>query len=154
MNPPEPLELPAIVLLASSPPAVIVGTPEVVVLTSAMMFGLVPEQVLQKMYTSRRASFPVIVGVNVWPARLVELKPKPFAFASSTRRFKIGEFVRVTFPGLELKSQFAGTPVWKSACVVSVKQPLTDAADSEKFFTVVPPLVTTTFDVVPGIKPG
>jgi hypothetical protein len=56
----------------------------------------------------------------------------------------LGAFDKVTSPGLAARSQFVtGLAVWKSACVVSVKQPLAADAVSAKSFVVVPPSVTT-----------
>src|SRR5919112_4753062 len=77
MNPPEPLEVPATVDEARSPPAVITMFPALVVLTSTVRFGFVPEQEAQKMLTSSFCSVPVVTGVKVSPARLVLLKPTP-----------------------------------------------------------------------------
>jgi hypothetical protein len=56
-----------------------------------------------------------------------------------------------TLPGLAFKSVFVGTPLWKSDCVVSVRQALTGAMVSAKFFIVVPLSVTTTGDCVAGL---
>jgi len=47
-------------------------------------------------------------------------------------------------PGLDVRSTDEGTPAWKSAWVVSVRQPLWGADAREKFRTVVPPSVTAT----------
>ena len=46
------------------------------------------------------------------------------------------------------------TPVWKSACVVSVRQALVGAAVSEKFCVVVPPSVTTIDEAEAEENPG
>src|SRR6185369_3262696 len=112
MNPPEALDVPGIVALASRPPAVITGTPPLVVRTSPIRLGSVPEQVAQKMTTSRRVSCPVTLGVKVWPGKLVVVKPTPLVLASSTFRSIAGAFTKVTLPGLVVKSQLVGTPSW------------------------------------------
>ena len=44
-----------------------------------------------------------------------------------------------------MRSTFVGTPVWKSACVVSVRQPLAGAGVSAKFRVVVALSFTTMF---------
>jgi len=156
-NPP-PSEVPGEVALASKAPAVMFGTrlpPDVVVvLTSAMMFGFVPEQVAQKMYTSSFGSVPVTVGLNVWPSKAVEVKPKPAVLLSETETFRNGASSRMTLPGLVVRSVFAGTPSWKSAWVVSVRHPLLAAVVSEKFCVVVLPSVTVIGPADPVLKPG
>ncbi len=47
-----------------------------------------------------------------------------------------------------------GTPVRKSACVVSVRHAFAGAAVSEKFCVVVLPSVTTIPEALPGTYPG
>jgi hypothetical protein len=49
-----------------------------------------------------------------------------------------------TFPALVVASTFVSSPVCQSLWVVSVKQELAAAAESEKLRVVVPPSVTTT----------
>ncbi len=55
----------------------------------------------------------------------------------------LAAFSSMTSPGLAVRSTFVGTPVWKSAWVVSVGQALAGAVPSEKSFVVVAPSVTT-----------
>ena len=82
------------------------------------------------------------------------MKPNPFVLESSTDKFRIGAFRRITFPGLPVRSQLDGRPAWKSACEVSVKHPLLGAGISTKFWIVVPPLVTKMLPAVPEFRPG
>ena len=63
-------------------------------------------------------------------------------------------FTSVTSPGLLVRSQLVATPVWKSACVVSVRQLLVGAALSEKFCVVAAKVVTVTPATVCAIYPG
>src|SRR5882672_5197086 len=66
----------------------------------------------------------------------------------------LGAFSRITSPGLPLRSVFVGTPPWKSACDVSVRQPLVVAVLREKSTVVVAPSLTITLKVVLEVKPG
>ena len=59
-----------------------------------------------------------------------------------------------TSPGLTLKSQLAGTPAWKSACVVSTKHPVAAAAVNVKFCVVVADAFTTIAPTVCDEYPG
>jgi hypothetical protein len=56
--------------------------------------------------------------------------------------------MRMTSPGLVVRSTFVGIPVWKSACVVSVIHAFVGAELREKFWVVVPPSVTTMLEAV------
>jgi hypothetical protein len=49
MSPPDALEVPGTVALAMRPAAVMTGLPLLVVLTSSVMLGFIPEQPEQKM---------------------------------------------------------------------------------------------------------
>ena len=88
--------------------------------------------------------------VNVWPAQLVDVKPKPLVVTVVFCWSTVGTLSSVTSPGLVVRSTFVPTPVWKSACVVSVGQALAAAVASEKFCVVVLASVTT----MPVAEPG
>ena len=64
------------------------------------------------------------MGVNVWPAQLVLVKPKPLGLTFVFFASVLSGFASTTLPGLVTRSQFDGTPRWKVLCVLSVKQPL------------------------------
>src|SRR5882672_8022211 len=66
----------------------------------------------------------------------------------------LGAFSRITSPGLPARSALVGTPPWKSACVVSVRQPLVDDALREKSTVVVAPSLTSTLRVVLELNPA
>ena len=89
----------------------------------SVTFGLFTVQ-RQKSSRSTRFSWPLTVGVNVWPAQVVLLKLKPvgltFVFFASV----LSGFASWTLPGFATRSQFEGTPRWKVLCVLSVKHPL------------------------------
>jgi hypothetical protein len=60
----------------------------------------------------------------------------------------------MTLPGLVVRSTFVPTPIWKSACVVSVRQPLWAASVSAKSCVVVLPSVTRMLVAVEELNPG
>ena len=68
---------PAIVAVARSAP-VGTGVAPVVARIETVRFGNVPVQPLQKRSRSTCVSWPVTPAVNVWPAQLVLVIPKPF----------------------------------------------------------------------------
>ena len=84
----------------------------------------------------------------------MELKPKPlletFVFCWST----FAVFERTTSPELVVRSTFVATPISKSACVVSVKQPLVAAAVRAKFCVVVVLSLTTMLVAVLELNPA
>ena len=147
-KPPEPLEVPGIETVARRPGAVIKILPLLVDLTSTMMLGFAPEHPEQKISMSSFCSLPVTGGVNVLPAKEVLLKPKPFVVKFVVCWSTTTGAARMTLFALVVRSVLVGTPVWKSACVVSVTHPPVEAAVSAKFFVVVPPSVTTIVVVV------
>src|SRR5436190_1726437 len=118
------------------------------------MFGLVTVQLEQNSSTSTRFSWPVTVGVNVWPAQLVFVKPKPVGLTSAFFASVLSGWASVTLPGLPTRSQLLGAPRWNVACVLSVKQPAWTEADSVKFFVSVPPFGTPSAEPELGSKPG
>jgi hypothetical protein len=63
----------------------------------------------------------------------------------------LAAFDRMTLPGLVVRSTFVGTPVWKAACVVSVRQALASAGVRGKFRVVVALSFTTMFVNVPEV---
>ena len=96
-----------------------------------------PVQPLQKRSRSTLVSLPVTAGVNVWPAQLVAGETEAVGGhrqCSAGRRRPHSTASRRR--GCSVRSQLVGTPVWKSACVVSVRQPLGGAALSAKFRVV------------------
>src|SRR5690242_8063126 len=74
--PPPPSLKPAIVAVARSAP-VGTGVAPVVALIETVMFGELAVQLAQKSSKSTRFNVPVTAGVNVWPAQLVSVMPKP-----------------------------------------------------------------------------
>src|SRR4051812_18973675 len=118
------------------------------------MFGLVPLQLEQKSSTSTRLSWPATVGVNVWPAQLVLLKPKPVGLTLLFFAAVLSGFASTTLPGLETRSQFVGAPRWNVDCELSVKHPLCAPAPSAKLRVGVPPSGTAIVAAEPSLKPA
>src|SRR3954471_2211365 len=128
------------VALARSAP---VGNPPLVARMDTARFGVVPVQLLQNRSRSTRVRLPLTPAVNVWPAQLVALIPKPLFVTVVFCWSILAAFSRVTSPGLLLKSQFVATPLWKSGCVVSVMQPFDAATVSTKSCVTEPASGTT-----------
>jgi hypothetical protein len=84
----------------------------------------------------------------------VFVKPKPLVVVLVFCWSMLGAFSRMTSPGLVIRSTFVATPIWKSFCVVSVRQPLVAAAVSEKFRVVVVLSITTMLEAVLELKPA
>src|SRR5450631_1284283 len=92
--------------------------------------------------------------MKVIPVQLGVPKPVPVV-VPAVFCWSIGlGLARITSPGLVVRSVFDCTPVWKSSCVVSTKQPFAGAALSEKFCVVVLPSVMTMFVAVLELYPG
>ena len=119
-----------------------------------MRFGVVPVQPLQKRLMSTLVNRPVVAGVKVCPPQVVVVMPTPLlpsvVFCWSMR----SGLRSSTSPGLTARSTFVATPVWKSACVVSVRHALVGAEPSEKSCVVVLPSVTTMGEAVLELYPG
>src|SRR5207248_5361474 len=98
------------------------GGVRLVALMETVRFGVVPMQLLQKRSRSALVKGPVTAGVKVCPAQLVLLKPKPLLLTVRFCGSMEAAFTSVTSPGLLVRSQLVATPVWKSVCVVSVRQ--------------------------------
>src|SRR3954471_9609784 len=105
---------PASVDVARSAP-VGTGVVPVVFRIDSVMFGFAPLQPEQKSSTSTRLSWPETVGVKVWPAQLVLLKPNPVGLTLEFFVSVLSGFERTTEPGTDVRSQFAGTPRWNDA---------------------------------------
>ena len=119
-----------------------------------VMSGFAPLQPEQKSSTSIRFSWPLAVGVNVWPAQAVLLKPNPVGLTVEFLASVLSGLARTTLPGLAFRSQLVGTPRWKVLCELSVKQPLCAAALRAKLRVAVPPSGTEIVAEDPGSKPA
>ena len=151
-KPPPPLQKPAIVAVARSAP---VGNLPAALRIDTVRFGIVtaPQFKLKKLISARTTG-PVIADVNVCASHVAVLKPAPWLPRVVFCWSMTGGLASLTSPGLTMTFTFVGTPVWKSACVVSVGHPLAGGAESERFCVVVPPSVTTIFDAEPVTNPG
>src|SRR5260370_40096893 len=140
------MEQPVMVVDARSAP---VGTAGVALvdLIETVIVGVVPVQPLQNSSTSALVSLPVTAGVKVWPAQLELLKPNPLFVTVVFCGSILAPLKRRTSPGLLVRSQLVGTPPWKSAWVVSVRQPLVGASVREKFWVRVRPSFTTMLEI-------
>ena len=153
-RPPAPPSLkPGIVAEARSGP-VGTGVAPVVFRIESARVGLAAVQPEQNSSTSTRLSCPVTVGVNVCPAQLVFVKPKPVGLTLLFLAAVLSGLARTTFEGLLTRSQLFGTPRCQSACVLSVKQPACDEAPRLKFRVAVPPSGTAIVATEDGSKPA
>ena len=84
----------------------------------------------------------------------VAAMPVPVVVPAVLEASWVGGLSNTTSPGLTVRFTLVGTPAWKSACVVSVRQALVGAALSEKFCVVVAPSFTTMFAAVLELYPG
>src|SRR5579859_3993666 len=130
-----------------------VGRPALVARTESVRFGVVPVHPLQKRLISARVSRPVTEGVNVWPPHVVIVIPTPLVPRVVFCWSILGALVRITSPGLLVRSQLVKTPARKSACEVSVMQPLVGASINEKFCVVVRPSLITILATVRELYP-
>ena len=80
--------------------------------------------------------------------------PKPVGLTVEFCAAVLSGLASTTLPGLDVRSQFAGTPRWNAVWVLSTKQPLCGAAVSVKFCVRVPPSGTASIDAVPVLNPG
>src|SRR3712207_1018680 len=115
--------------------------------------GGVPVQDEQKRSSETFVACPVTVGVKVWPNHDVLLKPNACVSVVLCAS-RPSDVASVTLPALVVGSVLVGTPAWKSAVVVSVRQPLVAALASEKSFVVVPPSGTAMVVAVAVVRPG
>ena len=123
-SPPAPPSLkPGIVAVARSEP-VGTGVVPVVARIDRVMVGPVVVHPEQNSSTSTRLSWPLTVGVNVWPAQPVFVKPKPVGLTDGLFASVLSGLARTMLPGLATRSQFVGMPRWSVLCVLSVKHPL------------------------------
>ena len=76
-----------------------------------LRFGVVPVQALQKRFRSTLVKLPVAADVNVCPAQLVLVKPKPLLVVDAFCWSTFAGARRVTSPGLVVRSTFVNTPV-------------------------------------------
>ena len=79
---------PSSVAVARSAP-VGTGVAPVVFRIDRVMLGFAPLHAEQNSSTSTRFSWPVTVGVKVWPAQVVLLKPKPVGTDGAVLRFRV-----------------------------------------------------------------
>src|ERR1043165_4724074 len=128
---------------------VLVGRPPLVVLTSIVTGGFVPVQLAQKRVMSSLGSVAVAAGGEgrATPT-LAGGAPKPLVPSVVFDWSTFSALRSVTLPGLEVRSTLEGTPVWKSAWLVSKRHELACAPASEKLTTVVAPSLTATLTVV------
>ena len=120
----------------------------------SVTFGLLAVQPEQKSSTSTRLIGPVTVGVNVWPAQLALVMPKPVGLTVVFLASVLSGAASTTLPGVETRSQLEGLPPWNVDCELSVKQPLCGAELSVKFCVAVPPSGTTIGDADAGSNPS
>ena len=153
-RPPAPPSLkPGRVAAPRSPP-VGTGVAPVVFRIDNVTLGVFAVHDAQNSSTSIRLSWPLTVGVNVWPAQLVLLKPNPLGLTLLFFAAVLSGAASTTLPGLETRSQLDGLPRWNVDCELSVKQPLWAEALSVKFRVAVPPLGTEIVAVEDGSKPA
>src|SRR3954471_12853626 len=148
---PAPLEKPAIVPEARSAP---VGTPPAVARSDIVRFGVVPTHDEQKSSTEAWVSWPVLLGVKVWPTHAVEFIPKPvldtFRFCWLTPL----SWPSRTAPGVVTRSQPVGVPAWNAFWELSVKQSGFVDVVSPRSWVVVPPLGTEMLAADAVVKPS
>src|SRR4051812_23472361 len=142
---------PGMVAVARSAP---VGRPPLVARMETARSGGVAPQPRQKSGTSALTSFPLIAGIKVCPVQAGVPKPVPVVVPAVLDWSSCGAFSSLTSPGLLVRSQLVATPVWKSACVVSVKQPLAAAVLSAKFCVAVLPSATVIGPADAELYPG
>src|SRR4029453_3081458 len=108
-RPPAPPSLkPGSVAVARSAP-VGTGVAPVVFRIERVTSGLFRVQ-RQKSSKSTRLSWPVTVGVNVWPAQLVLVKLKPLGDTFEFCAAVLSGFASTTLPGLATRSHADGMP--------------------------------------------
>src|SRR5947199_2870550 len=142
---------PGMVALTRSAP---VGRPPLVARIDSVRLGGVAPHPLQKSWTSALVTGPVTPETNVWPVQAGVPKPVPVAVPAEFDWSTTVTSLSTTFPGLATRSVLDGTPVWKSAWVVSARHALVGAVVSEKSCVVVLPSVTTTLAAVLELYPG
>src|SRR6185295_1825922 len=131
------------------------GTPPLVARRLTVRFGVVPVQPEQKSLRSTRTRGPLTEGVIVCPSQVVVVVPTPLLprVVFCWLRFSTWSTSLTSF-GLVVRSTLLGTPVWKSAWVVSVRHALRGALSSAKSCVLVPPSVMTIGAADSGTNPG